>query len=503
MKIKKAKKLMIIFFIAVFSCNNFVSLAVEKKKSVKVRLVSSKNANYFLLLGYLYIEKANSANNPVIKKKYINESFKNFNEVLNYNPKSSEAHIGLAKAYLADGKEGKANDELLTAQEMDISNPETSYEIGEFCYNMEEYERALKFLTKAISNKSVRSYKAHFLLGNMYERLAEIDKAKTEYQEALRLNPAFTDAQNSLNSVNSEIPTSAEETPTLISTTNQEPYENGESFLINNKPSEAREIYRKILQSNPDNKQALAGIAEAYDILNIQGYFEGEDYFNDSQILDDNPTFAKMIIERIKFTMVNGQGITDSDKEELQKLSKQESDDFYDQINSLRADFILENFQQASEKLKNLLNQEISDKQKLEIAKYLYFDHNLAEAQNILESPNNNFSKPEKDLLLKGIKNNLNNSDNLLALGQNYYKANNYSEALSRLEQSLKYFPANKLAHLYYAYTLYKVGYLDKALAELDIYSTLEQMYPSLKPELDKKGMAKLIKQWKKNSNPH
>jgi tetratricopeptide (TPR) repeat protein len=115
-----------------------------------------------------------------------------FEEVLQANPDNWHAHEYLARMFLTSGDRQRAHQHVLKMEQIDSHSVEGSYLMALYCYQQGEFERAGAYAERA---KSVQPGYAEVrnLLGNIYLRLAQPEKAMEEYRAAVRLSPARSD----------------------------------------------------------------------------------------------------------------------------------------------------------------------------------------------------------------------------------------------------------------------------------------------------------------------
>ena len=148
----------------------------------KLLELDPRNSTACILLGYISLMKAknvdptNKSQTLELAKKALYDSLNYFNKAIQYDAGSSEAHVGLAEAYMTNNQNLEANDEILKAGELETGDYETLYKIGKFYSNEGDLEKSIKFINKALLiNPS--DYRAHYLLGTLYEQIGETDKA--------------------------------------------------------------------------------------------------------------------------------------------------------------------------------------------------------------------------------------------------------------------------------------------------------------------------------------
>jgi Tfp pilus assembly protein PilF len=99
--------------------------------------------------------------------------------------------------FLSSGDPQRAHQHLLKMEQIDSHSVEGNYLMALYCYQREELERAGAYAERARSVQPGYA-EARNLLGNIYLRLAQPEKALEEYRAAVRLAPARSDFRANL-----------------------------------------------------------------------------------------------------------------------------------------------------------------------------------------------------------------------------------------------------------------------------------------------------------------
>jgi len=458
----------------------------------KALSLNSKDNKSYLILGDVLLKNYNTSTSRLYNElppterelNMLSESLRCFNAASESDPTSALPHIGMAKIYYIQDNQLKVNDELLKAKELVGENPDNLFKLGETLLYCEDYEKAIKYLKKAISARSKNSPKAHVLLAGIYEKLGSYEDAQKEYIASVKTNKKFPVLKGSILQASN---TSAVKPVNEIL--------HADDLLIMDRFTEARESYLKILQQDQLNTDAVSNLAEMYYTLWIFGNFDTRNYFTDSTYFDNLPP-NKLKIPLIKFRLVAEPEMTDTLEDGFNKIANNKSENLSDKFDSARALFILGNYIGAKLKLQEITTTDLTDYNKLKMAKALYFDQNYIEADNLLKT----IKLPEYENYVKTMQDRIQvrkkQAEEIFNRGMEFYKNKKYDIAVVNFENEIKTFPTDKQAHLYYAYALQKQGKTDKAVNELNLYMNLELMYPSVKPELTPNDIQKLIKTW-------
>lgn len=98
-------------------------------------------------------------------------------------------HVQLARLYELDKKNRLAKGYFSNAINIDKNNPFTNYYFGDFYYNQRKYLNALYHYTIAYQNGYENVYELNIKLATIYEKLAQIPKAREFYVKASLLEP--------------------------------------------------------------------------------------------------------------------------------------------------------------------------------------------------------------------------------------------------------------------------------------------------------------------------
>lgn len=129
---------------------------------------------------------------------FLEEAIKNYKASIELHP-TAEAHTFLGWTYSFMGLYQEAIEECKKAIEIDPDFGNPYNDIGAYLIEMGYLEEAIPWLEQAKTAKryEARHYPYHNL-GRVYERLGEWQKAMEEYRGALRVNPEYKAAKESL-----------------------------------------------------------------------------------------------------------------------------------------------------------------------------------------------------------------------------------------------------------------------------------------------------------------
>jgi len=479
------------------------------KKAVKI---SYNNPDAFIILGNICFEKANSFDSAPqsleLKKVYMKKAFDSFYTAYKYNPASPFAHIGLANAYYMNGQTSLALDEILKAKELSINNAEALYLIGEYYYKTKEYTKSKTYLEKSVSSGLTSKYKTYYLLGTLYEQEGSIQNAQKSYLKALKIKPDHTESQQNLDRLIKITYKEAETlsnkqktTKDLFSNLNDElnTVMQADYYLAVDEFTKARDSYIKVLDTNPENINAITGLAELYYAKWAEGFANSADFVNDSKYILKTKENPRIVISFTKFKLINEENMPESVRQKFINLSVSETFDFYDLLNEVRAEFLLGNFEESHEKLQKLLTFKLSNYEKFKVLKSLCYDHDYDEALIFIEELKKTYYHNEE---LAPIMNRINTkysvADEKLNQAINFYnnkdkKQNDFASAEYIIKQAIRYFPTSQKGYLQYAYLFEKQERYKEALEKANICYRLFKLYPDKKAEITEVELKKLI----------
>lgn len=490
--------------------NGKIDQAEEMAK--KAISISYNNPDAFLMLGQIYFEKAcslgNIKENFELKKTYLTRSFDNYYTAYKYSPSSPFAHIGLANAYYVNGQSALARDEIFKAQELCASDAEALYLIGEYYYKTKQYTKAKSYLERSISAGLASKYKTYYMLGTLYEQDGSIENAQKYYLQSLKINPAYTKSQQNLDRLikvsykEAESQSNLQKTTTdLFNNLNEElnTVMQADYFLAVDEFTSARDLYIKVLDSNPDNVNAVTGLAELYYAKWAEGFTNSADFVNDSKYILKTAENTRIVIPLTKFKMINQDKMPENVRQKFINLSVSESFDFYDLLNEVRSEFLLGNYEESHDKLQKLLGFNLSNYEKFKVLKSLCYDHDYDDALNLIQDLKKTYyHNDELEPIIKRIKTKFEvvneNLDKASSLINNKdKKLNDFSGAEFIIKQAITYLPTSKKAYLNYVYLLEKQERYKEALDKANICYRLCKIYPDKNTEITEEQVKKII----------
>jgi tetratricopeptide (TPR) repeat protein len=118
----------------------------------------------------------------------------------------SSVYSNLGRLYAKRKEFGRAEESLQRATRM-FSDPQASFELGQFYYERGRYTEARDLFEKTARQVSTRVGSVHLGLGRVYDRLGQPDRAQAEFIKYLRLSPrgrAREEVRNRLSQLDDE-----------------------------------------------------------------------------------------------------------------------------------------------------------------------------------------------------------------------------------------------------------------------------------------------------------
>lgn len=105
------------------------------------------------------------------------------------------ALIGRARIALMQNQITDAKNNLFTALNFDENNPKVNFYLGEAFFQNGEYTKAVKYYSNAHKHGYRLDYKTNIKLGICYEKLDDTANAGYYYNNAIRIEPAQSEAK--------------------------------------------------------------------------------------------------------------------------------------------------------------------------------------------------------------------------------------------------------------------------------------------------------------------
>lgn len=162
---------------------------LAEKSARRILEIEPNNVDGYLLLGSVFLERSRYAGTIEQRKELLRKAYKCFKKVYYDYPEDPRPYVGLGRVHFERDEFDKSLSFLMIARELDRTDSTTLYYIGDFHKERKNYEKAIKYLNMSVKFSDYPCYKTHFILGNIYEKLADIEKARNEYKAALKVKP--------------------------------------------------------------------------------------------------------------------------------------------------------------------------------------------------------------------------------------------------------------------------------------------------------------------------
>ncbi len=187
---KNIKYLTIIFCI-IFNINCVSALDGTVEYNAVNIDYSILDAKKYAKLGDEFLKSAEQSKNNTEEKKqfFYGEALGSYITATEIYPEYVDLYGKIGYIYGKLKKYALAKSYLNKGLNMDIKNPIVNYYFGRVCFDMENYNDAIKYYKAAERLKYSDKYDINFRLGETNEKLGDLVKARSAYIRALRAKP--------------------------------------------------------------------------------------------------------------------------------------------------------------------------------------------------------------------------------------------------------------------------------------------------------------------------
>jgi Tfp pilus assembly protein PilF len=135
------------------------------------------------------------------QEKKLNNALSQYKEILKINNKSQDAHFGLGSILMQQNKIDEAIKEFETAAKIDAYFTSVRYSLAKAYVQKKEFEKALGTygeLAKILKNDTYQLARIHFAQGEIFEKMDQAKKAKSEFEKAVALDKNYKEAADKL-----------------------------------------------------------------------------------------------------------------------------------------------------------------------------------------------------------------------------------------------------------------------------------------------------------------
>lgn len=151
--------------------NNFIDYTKVDKEATR------KLADY-------YFEKALYEEEKSIQKDYLQKASGEYFVLTQIEPKNLYPIVQIARVYDLENENSYAKAYFYQALNINQNDARTNYYFGEYYYKRHEYTRAIYFYNVAFKNGWEKDFEILVKMGEMYEKLGDLHKAKKYYIKA-------------------------------------------------------------------------------------------------------------------------------------------------------------------------------------------------------------------------------------------------------------------------------------------------------------------------------
>ncbi len=247
--------------------------AAGSQSAAKGKTPDRAAAYYHFALAHMYEEQVATYGRSELANKAIEE----YRAAIDADPTSAYLTSGLAELY---AKTGRIRDAVVEAQEIIKKNPnnlEARRLLGRIYLRslgdmqagsgsesvlklaIEQYEQIVRLQTDSMED--------HLLLGRLYRLNNDLQKAESEFKTAVKINPDSEEAVTTLAYLYNELGDTARAAQVLSSVPNPQRSAKlysalGYTYEQQKKYKEAIEAYRRAIEMDRDNLDAIRGLAQ-------------------------------------------------------------------------------------------------------------------------------------------------------------------------------------------------------------------------------------------------
>ena len=149
------------------------------------------SAKKYAQLGDDFLKTAEEKKNNTKEKQlfFYGEALGSYITATEIYPEYVDLYGKIGYIYGKLGKYGLAKSYLNKGLNMDLKNPVVNYYFGIVCFDMENYNEAIKYYKAAERLKYSDKYNINFKIGETNEKLGDLVKAREAYVRALNAKP--------------------------------------------------------------------------------------------------------------------------------------------------------------------------------------------------------------------------------------------------------------------------------------------------------------------------
>lgn len=150
---------------------------------------SALNTEQLIYEGNAAFNQALKADKKYYRDKYFNDAMGKYYLVSKADKTNAYAITQIARIYSIKNEDRLAREYFFKAVNLERKNPHSHYHFGEFYFKKGNLDHALLHYLIAYDNGYKNNFNLNCRLGIVYEKLADLEKAKKFYEDAFKINP--------------------------------------------------------------------------------------------------------------------------------------------------------------------------------------------------------------------------------------------------------------------------------------------------------------------------
>lgn len=435
-----------------------------------------------------------------IEYKLYDKALQNLHKAQDINPINQDVFTNLGILYTSLNKYELALRQFERAINLKSSTPKPYKELGIMLAKTDQHRQAVDNIKKGQFYDIYTSYKEHYLLGTLYEKLGELNKAIEEFTATLTLKPGYIDCYTNIARLFEAL---GEDDKSIEAYRKAVALDYGileafiaqaQNYLMAQDYIHARNLFKKVLKIEPGNRYGFEGLCSMHYFLSLDNNLNLQDWHIDKQFLEKHlPEFKDTDylpqVSWIQFNMAK-QGLNNQLSDQLYKISTIDPISPEDFSAKGESYFLLGKYFDGYNYLEQAINKYVGNYSQENSynsaanhlnwsANRLYYIHELIASKlyfdKIIELTNNNNAVKG----LSSISQITERGEELIENIFNIDKTPDYEKKITeRIIQAIKYYPENAKAHYLLSKQYAKNLQFDLAIDELKKYAQLADLTP-------------------------
>lgn len=185
------KKLLYLLILIFFTCGKAFAVTQDVRLEYNVYgyRFSPGEEKFLLVQAEKNMDAWENSILMINRQYYLKEAMRYYFLLSQADNTSIDAQIGLGRIYDEMNLNKQAKEHFFLAYNMDSLNPKLNLYFGNYYYKRKQLITALYHYKRAYEDGYAKDYCLNCRIGNLYEKLADINSAKEFYVSALKLNP--------------------------------------------------------------------------------------------------------------------------------------------------------------------------------------------------------------------------------------------------------------------------------------------------------------------------